>query len=165
MEAEPKRRRRLLGWAANKFNGSAVGQVNSILMENVRATRDRARLAELTKEDVEAGIKGRYADGGRERFKQLELEHGWTSSDLDRRQRSWKMQSRLYLLGAVAGLLLPVVWVLLQPGWFALLMLAPGLVVPLALGAVAVKADFAAWQIRERRFGGLRDYFNGRAGG
>lgn len=165
MEAEHKRRRRLLGWATNKFNGSAVGQVNSILVENVRATRDRARLAEISREDVEAGINGRYADGGRERFRQMELAEGWTAGELQNRERSWKMQSRLYLLGAIVALLLPVAWVLFQPGWFALMMLVPGLVVPLALGAVAVKADFAAWQIRERRFGGLRDYFRGRAGG
>lgn len=162
--ANPKRRNRLVGWASNKFNGSVLGQVNVILAENARKARERATPAELTQDDITQGLDGRYADGGRARFSALVAQQGWSDADLNKRERSWRLQALIYLLGAVMALVGASAWVMVSSGWFAFIMLVPGLVVPLALLAVALKADFAAWQIRSRRFGGLREYFGSKSG-
>ena len=162
--ANPKRRNRVVGWAANKFNGSTLAQVNEILAENARKTRERAKPADLTREDVEAGLSGRYADGGKARFDELFEKEGWTEEGLAKRASRWRLQALFYLLGAIIALGASLAWVLTSPGWFAVLMLVPGLCVPLGLLAIALKADFAAWQIRSRRFGGLRDYFRSNSG-
>lgn len=155
---------RVAGWVGRKFNGTAVGQVNAILVDNARLSLSRARPRPLDQVDIEQGLSGRYEDGGRRRFREAAAQQGWDETDLQQRERQWRQQARVFLVAGLGLIAIPVAWCLLQPGLFALAMLVPGLTVPAALLAVSIKADFAAWQIRERRFGGLRDYFQTRTG-
>lgn len=154
------RGRRIASWAASKFNGSALGQVNHIMLANLKATRERARPVELDKQTAIEAYEGRYADGGREKFAEAAAANGWMrEDDLDRREKGWRLQARLYFACAPIILLCALAWMFVAPSWFAVMMLMPALLIPLAFLAVAIKADYSAWQIRERRFGGLREYF------
>lgn len=109
---------------------------------------------------VRQGWYGRYEDGGREAFAQLMEREGVDERALGKIAKWHSLASIGYLTAALAILVLSVVQFTsyeLSLGLMAIAMF----VVSLPLAALALRHAFAGWQVRRRRFGGLREYLRG----
>ena len=65
---------------------------------------------------------------------------------------------------AIAGVILSFVFVLSGQGAVGILSGFGIFIFSLVFAAIALRQDFVAWQIRERRFGSLKDYLEGKFG-
>jgi len=118
----------------------------------------------ISQQEVRGAIQGRYADGGRLRFEDLMRHNGLGADDLPRLEAMRTRQFRAMCVVSGLSLLLGAGVPFFTDDW---LIMISGLIFglfSLVFLTVGVRHDFAAWQIRERRFGGLREYLDQRWG-
>jgi hypothetical protein len=118
----------------------------------------------VTREEVSGAIRGRYADGGRERFAQLMQEQGLGVADLPRLEGMRTRQFHAMCVISAIALLLGAAVPFFTDDY---LIMISGLIFglfSLVFLAIGLRHDFAAWQIRSRRFGGMREYLEERWG-
>ncbi len=118
----------------------------------------------VSREEAHGAYHGRYADGGLARFSQVMAQRGVQDRDLAEleatRLRLFRFMAGLSLLTLVLGAAIPF----LTEDW---LIMISGLIFglfSLVFLAIGLRHDFAAWQIRNRRFGGIREYLEDRWG-
>lgn len=100
----------------------------------------------------------RYVDGGIQRFK--ELTRDLDTGEIDAALAAWDRDSSIYMVAGCVGLAaIPALYVL---GYRSFYLLIGGCILAMIAFALAMKADFRAWQIRQGRVGSVRDYFNDR---
>jgi hypothetical protein len=148
-------------WFGNRLNGGVLGRVNAITAETVKSAARRIRVEEISAPEARTGFEGRYPDGGATRFAQMVAQKGLDASQLDAKKKDWERQARLFFAVALLALGIPPVWIMLDPGPFAFLMIPVGLLIGAGLLGMGVRASFSAWQIGQRRFGGLREFLFG----
>lgn len=120
----------------------------------------RPRKAELG--DLKTGYTGRYADGGRARFAEMARDRrldqaglGQIRADHLKFRTTYAAFGVFCLLAGMASVAFSGTMVtILGGGVFALF--------AFVFAALAMRADYAAWQIGQRRFGGFRDYLDNR---
>jgi len=118
----------------------------------------------VSRDEVRGAIRGRYADGGRERFAQMMREQGVSAADLPRLEAMRVRQFRAMCVVSVLALLLGAAVPFFTDDY---LIMISGLIFglfSLVFLAIGLRHDFAAWQIRARRFGGMREYLEQRWG-
>lgn len=118
----------------------------------------------VSREEARGAYHGRYEDGGRARFAQVMAQQGVPERDLAgleaTRVRLFRFMAALSLLTLTLGAAIPF----LTEDW---LIMISGLIFglfSLVFLAVGLRHDLAAWQIRNRRFGGIREYLEDRWG-
>lgn len=157
---------RIAGWATGKVRGPehrAVGRGS--LTGGLVAARDMLRPAPLDSGDFMAGLRGRHADGGVARFRAHMREGGTDARELPGIESTHRSISRSYAAMTLVCVLAAVLYVSRFPGIFSGLGAMVLMLFGFAFLAVSVRHDFAAWQIRVRRFAGFREYLDLRFGG
>jgi hypothetical protein len=150
------------------YFGRRVGNpfINRVGRETLSGGVDQARSVlkpeRVTREEARSAYHGRYEDGGRARFSQVMAQQGVPDRDLPvleaSRVRLFRFMAALSLLTLVMGAVIPF----LTDDW---LIMISGLIFglfSLVFLAIGFRHDFAAWQIRNRRFGGIREYVEDR---
>ena len=158
--SEQGRIRRFASWNLKRAFGikvffNAASHAAEDAADNVQNTIDELR----PKGRLKARSFGdRYADGGIQRFK--ELSDGLDAKEIDAALAAWDRDSSIYMVaGCIALAAIPALYVL---GYRSFYLLIGGCLVAVITFALAMKADFRAWQIRQGRIGAVRDYFNDR---
>lgn len=164
MSAEkPSRTARVTSYLGRRFGNPFINRVGrDAVTGSAEEARSALRIKRVDKEEARGAIRGRYSDGGRARFAHLAQEQGLSDRDLEEmahmRVTQFRMMCLVSLVSLVIGAAIPfftddrLISVSgLIFGLFSLVFLMIGL-----------RHDFAAWQIRNRRFGGIREYFEDR---
>ena len=140
--------------------------INKVGRDNMTSSYSAAKNAlkpqRVSKSEIEAALNGRYEDGGRERFETLVREKKLDAPALADLMVSHKRNATISLGIAGLTLVLGVVAILSVGIMHSLLYALLTLVVILMFLALSVRHDYARWQIANRRFGGLREYFGAR---
>lgn len=157
--ARPSRIARLGRYAARRIAGPLTGLPgHQALREACRGTGEAIRPKRLERGDLAQGYRGRHADGGRARFRAAAAQAGLDEAALDRLAASRRRHAGAACAAAaallIAGVALPF---LAQDRAATLAGLGLGPLV-LAMLAMALRSDYAAWQIGQRRFGGFAEY-------
>ncbi|MEW5425221.1 hypothetical protein [Amorphus sp. 3PC139-8] len=107
-------------------------------------------------------LEGHYPDGGRARFIAAATERGLGPAELDHKRRKWLVEARILLTASILFFLGGFLWLIPADSAFELVMCVGFFGGAVAVLSLAFRADFAAWQIRERRFGSVREYLDAR---
>lgn len=162
----PSRTERVTGYFRRRIGNPFINRVGrDALTGSAAEARSVLRAEKISRDEVRSAMNGRYADGGRERFQDLMRERGLSERDLAPLERMRSNQFLWMCLISLVTLLLgasipfmtddPLITVSgLIFGLFSLVFIMIGL-----------RHDFSAWQIRNRRFGGVREYVSERWGG
>ena len=106
------------------------------------------------------GWVGRHSDGGQKAFATMVERKGLNDDDLAMIEDNWRRTARstaaIGALPVIVGLLF-IIW---ANGVLDILLGIACLLFSLVFFALALRADFAQWQIRQRRFAGFRDYLD-----
>lgn len=144
--------------------------INRVIPESVRSVsggtlRDGYQEAAKTLspsridlEDLRRGYRGRYADGGRERFLEMTRSRKLSAEDLAEIEAG---HARTFLTFLVfAGIFLAGSTLFMGFGSGAFAILGAVILVIFALGSmvIALQADFSRYQIRMQRFCGFSEY-------
>jgi len=160
---KPSRSSRITSYFGRRVGNPFINRVGrDAISGSVDEARSVLRADRVSREEVQGAIRGRYPDGGRARFVMMAEERGLSAADLTAMERmrvtQFRMMVAVSLVSLIAGAAIPFLtddWLIsvsgLIFGLFSLLFLMIGL-----------RHDFAAWQIRNRRFGGIREYFEDR---
>ena len=119
---------------------------------------DAVRPAEFDKEDFFAGYRGRHADGGKARFNEMVETRGLAGTQLNM-IRAQHLRLALIFVAAAAAALFYGLYMMFTAG--ELLGIFGGAAVSalfFAFMALSLRHDFAAWQLKVRRFGGFSEY-------
>lgn len=157
--------RRIGGYFGRRFRTPHVGSIGGDLL---RGGSDEARksleIKRIDRAEVLNAYRGRYSDGGVARFSEMADEYGLSDDDLlileSERVRQFQIMCVFAAVCFVVGFLFPFLT-------SDLLIVASGFVFgifSLVFLVIGLRHDFAAWQIRNRRFGGLREYLDIRWG-
>ena len=157
--ARPSRIARLGRYATKRLAGPLSGLPgHQALREAARGMGAAMRPKRLDRGDLAQGYRGRHADGGRARFRAIAEGSIHDDDALARLAARQRRHARAVCAATAAALIggaaLPF---LAQDRTTALAGLALGPII-LAMLATALRSDFAAWQIEQRRFGGFAEY-------
>ena len=155
--------RRAGSYGGSKIRPQAVRDASrQSLSTGGRAALDALRPESIDLDEARDAISGRYADGGKARFREMMEEEGLSAEDLDAIRETHQRNFRLYLGLSSLFLLGAVVMAFLSSG--AMAIIAALLPVLFAIGAAirAIQSDFSAFQIEKRAFCGLRRYLRER---
>jgi hypothetical protein len=162
---KPGRAKRVGSYFGRRVGNPFISRVGQeTLSTGAGQARSVLKPERVTSQEVRGAIRGRYADGGRSRFQELMRENGLSAADLPRLEVMRTRQFRAMCLVSALALLIGAAVPFFTDDW---LITISGLIFglfSLVFLAVGVRHDFAAWQIRERRFGGLREYLDLRWG-
>lgn len=156
---------RVGGYFGRRVGNPFINRVGrDTLYEGADQARGVLRPERVSREEARGALHGRYEDGGRARFAQVMAQQGVPDRDLkgleENRIRLFRFMVALSGLTLALGAAIPF----LTDDW---LIMISGLIFglfSLVFLAVGLRHDFAAWQIRNRRFGGIREYVEDRWG-
>lgn len=134
-----------------------------VIAQGWRGALTALRPVPADKDDLRGGYAGRHTDGGRARFAELVQSRDLDDGALDRIAAGHRNASLFF---GAAALLVLVFGLYSIVGASSAIMMISGIAVALFGGvfaALAIRADFARWQIISRRFGGFREYLDRRA--
>lgn len=133
-------------------------QSGSGLKAGVDQVREIFTPVPLDRDEVKSGYNGRYADGGRAAFqRQMDM----ANVDDDTLAQIAKTYSRNTVMFSAFALFFFVVGLMyIAVGGTPLSVLSGFsiVVVSLVIGSLALRQSFSGWQVRNRRFGGFREY-------
>lgn len=162
---EQKRSRiaRVGGYFGRRIGNPFINQVGrDTLYDGADEARNALRPERVSRAEVHGAYQGRYPDGGRARFAQVMAQQGVPERDLPHLAA---MRARLFHTMCVIGLItlcLGTAVPFFTDDW---LIMISGLIFglfSLIFFLIGLRHDFAAWQIRNRRFGGIREYLQDR---
>lgn len=155
--------KRVFGWGQKRIRHPFLGDVSrGIVREGGKSALQGLKPQVIAPEEAREGFRGRYADGGVSRFRDMVSSLSITEEDLQTLDTFHRLQR---LLNGVAGLL---------TGFLGLCMVMLGDIAVTRFGGVAflvftlvfmagtLRHDFSLWQIRNRRMAGLSSYLSGR---
>jgi hypothetical protein len=157
---KPSRTARITSYLGRRFGNPFINRVGrDAVTGGAEQAKSALRITRVDKEEARGAIRGRYKDGGRARFAEMARERGLSDRDLEEmahmRVTQFRMMVLVSLVSLIAGAAIPFFtddWLISISGFifglFSLVFLMIGF-----------RHDFAAWQIRNRRFGGIREYF------
>lgn len=157
----PLKKRGIRGYFGRRLMPFGIIAGRRTFSEARNTLKEGFRPSRISLEDAKTGFQGRHGDGGRARFREEVERAGMDEAAIDGLSLTLRQQSRIML--GLGGLLvvLGVVFMLVSQDWlirFSGLTLA---LMSLICGSMALRYDFSAWQLRERRFGGLGEYLRG----
>lgn len=165
--ADQKRGRiaRIGGYFGRRVGNPFITRVGrDTLYEGADQARGVLRPERVSREEARGAYHGRYEDGGRARFAQLMAQKGVPDRDLPGLEANRVRLFRFMVLLSVVTLTLGAAIPFLTDDW---LIMISGLIfglLSLVFLTIGLRHDFAAWQIRNRRFGGIREYLEDRWG-
>lgn len=108
--------------------------------------------------DLRAGYRGRYEDGGRARFAQMVQGENLDDVQIDAMGTHHRTLTIAFLLASFAALLGALYFLFMSESALESLTGITLLMVMLTFLSMALRHHFSAWQIRNRRFGGLGEF-------
>ena len=161
----PGRISRIGGYFGRRVGNPFISRVGrDTLTDGAGQAGHVLRPARISREEARGALRGRYEDGGRARFAQLMAQEGLKERDLSELERMRVRQFRaMCAISALALLLGAAIPILTDDG----LIMKSGLILglfSLVFLAIGLRHDLAAWQIRNRRFGGILEYVHDRWG-
>lgn len=114
--------------------------------------------------EIRKGLDGRYADGGKSRFEAEMARRNLTKTQLDNIAFGHVRTALIFMAAAAGCFGLAAWWMLSGHGLNGFIYGLAVFVAVLVFVAMSVRHDYSAWQIRQRRFGGFRDYLQSRLG-
>ena len=167
MSGEQRRGRtsRIGGYFGRRIISPFVARVGrETIVDGADQARHVLRPERVSRQEAQGALRGRYEDGGRARFAQLMAQQGLKERDLADLERMRTRQFRaMCAVSALALLLGATIPFLTDDGLITMSGLILGLF-SLVFLAIGLRHDLAAWQIRNRRFGGIFEYVNARWG-
>lgn len=159
---KPSILRRAGTFGLNKVRPESVRDASRQSLSSGRAAALKAlKPQKIDIEDAKGAIHGRYEDGGVQRFSEMVVEMGLKPEDLEALKAMHKRQFLIYGCLAVAFFIMSLVTIFTTSGQFSAL---GGVILCIfAVGSIvnAVRSDYAAYQIDQRAFCGLRAYLSG----
>lgn len=164
-EKKKTRTRRLAGYFGRRIGNPFIQRAGREgLTTSYEGARSSLSVEKISPDEVRNAYRGRYKDGGRERFRESFSGSGLSEEDLTVLASNRRAQAFIMVVAAAfalfAGAAMPfftTIFVIslsgLVFGIFSLLFLA-----------IAFRHDYAAWQIESRRFGGVKEYIDIRWG-
>lgn len=164
-EERPGRAARFGGYFGRRVGNPFINRVGrDTLSEGADRAGHVLRPERVSREEARGALRGRYEDGGRARFAQLMSEKGVREGDLLELERMRVRQFRsMCVISAIALLLGASIPFLTDDPLIMMSGLILGLF-SLVFLAIGLRHDLAAWQIRNRRFGGILEYAQDRWG-
>lgn len=150
------------GYFKRRLGRSEYGRLNQVAGEANEDARKALTPGEVSKEEALSAWRGRYDDGGRARFAAVMQEQQIDENDIREREKMLRQSGVVYVIGSVLTSAGMVYWSLNSYGVMSTVGLLAFVAVILMFLALAFRSDLAAWQIRERRFAGIREYFSRR---
>lgn len=114
------------------------------------------------RDELLGGYTGRHGDGGRARFVELVESRNLDDAALEQIATGHRGANLSFGLAALLVFVFGLVSIIRASSAISI---TSGIAVALfgaVFAALAIRADFARWQIKSRRFGGLREYLNRR---
>jgi len=147
-------------YVGRRFGNQFANEVgrNSVTKGFKRA-KETLRPVEMDRDDLRAGLNGRYNDGGKSRFEEALRETDTNNKQLAELAQ-YRRRAAYVMFAAAAGFLLFGASMIVRAGDFneALYGFVTAFMSLLFL-AIGISHDFSRWQIEQRRFGGFMEYF------
>lgn len=131
-------------------------------MNSMRGAAEAIKPKKYDAEEFAAGHAGRYVDRGVARFGELMRENKLSESDLAHLMKRHSLLSIVYGVIAVILMLNSLYCIAVGTGAFDFFVALASFCVFLALSALAMRHDYASWQVKLRAFPGFRAYLNER---
>ncbi len=119
---------------------------------------EAVRPVEFDRGDIVAGYRGRHVDGGRAHFREMVKSRGLSDGQLTQLHVRHLVLAFVFVLAAVASQIYGLYMMFTADDMLAVFGGGAVAAVFFAFMALAMRHDFAAWQIRMRRFGGFSEY-------
>lgn len=150
---------RIKNYGLNRLQDSHLRRdTQGFMRDKGRRAADAIRPIKLTKDDFLGAFYGRYEDDGRSRFREMVRDQGLTKETLNHVLARHRRDFIVSLIIASCCAVLAVAFILNGSSGFNLL---GSLVFGIFMFGFAIKAfgaDYAAFQIRHRKFCSLRTY-------
>lgn len=108
--------------------------------------------------EIRAGYEGRHADGGRAAFAEQMARFKIGDADLPGIAKSYARSTWLFGIFAVIFFAFGVFSIAAGGSTLSVLSGFAIIVTSLVIAALALRQSFSGWQVRNRRFGGVREY-------
>lgn len=134
-----------------------------VIAQGWRGALSALRPLPADKDEIRGGFAGRHGDGGRARFDELVTSRNLDEAALTGIATGHRNASLAFGAAALLVFILGLMSIIQAT---SAIMTISGIAVALFGGvfaALAIRADFARWQIASRRFGGLREYLGRRS--
>lgn len=141
-----------------------VGKSRKNITGAISAIGEAMKPAAMDPDEFRKGVSGRYADGGRGRFKNEMGRRKLNEHQIDLIADGHLRIALVFLCSGAGSFALAAWWMLSGQGLNGFLFGVGIFIAVLVFVALSIRHDYAAWQIRERRFGGFRDYVESRFG-
>lgn len=164
-KSKPPITQRLYGWGAKRLRHPALGEISrGAVKEAGKGAFSALKPQPLDQEEIAGGFRGRYADGGATRFRDMMAELQISEEDLETLDAFHRLQRFLNAFAALVAFLIGLALIIF--GDLALTKLGGGafLIFLLVFLAGYIRHDFALWQVTERKMAGLSDYLSRRFG-
>ncbi|MCW3784659.1 hypothetical protein [Defluviimonas salinarum] len=164
-DTKPRLGKRVATWGIRKVrHPDMIENSRKNLTMAGSAVREALRPARLDREDLLAGYNGRHADGGQARFADMVRSGDLGEADIEAIRGHHLRALFIHTAGAALNLVIGFLFMLSADGLVSLLGGVTLTIFFFAFAAVAIRHDYAAWQIAVRRFGGFREYLDHRLG-
>lgn len=141
-----------------------AGASRHILRQGARGTLESLKPQKVSRQEIMGAIAGRYGDGGRARFAEMVELRQVSDRDIEKLIASNRRAVLVFIGGAILFLAIGVGSMIAGVSLLSILGGFATSLVSFIFIAIALRADFSAWQLAERRFGGLSEYFDARFG-
>ena len=150
------RRAGYVGRRISASNGFGVGRKS--IARSAAMLRDGLPEKRLTLDDDRKAYRGAFDDGGREAFRKAVAEAELSGGDIDAIAAEHARAARIFVVYFLVGVCASIALIVLAGELVVMLGGLVMLVFSFTFMAASFMHDFLGWQLRARRFGGLRDY-------
>lgn len=142
-------------FALFRFGAKQLGDARKSAWSAMRPKR-------ITAEEAKHGFYGRYPDGGYERFREIMKEQDVSSESLDAIEHNHTIMARALVFASLFVLVAGLVFMRISDHLPTIMGGAALGVCSLFILVMAIQRDFSAWQVRNRKIAGLREYMENR---
>lgn len=157
--------RRVAGWGIRKFRNPAISAASrKTLTGGFSAAREVLKPEKMNVDEIRAGLKGRYEDGGAARFREVVEASGLSEDQLPEMVLRHRRQALLNIAISIAIVAASFSMILNSANTIGILGGAAFSIFSLVFLTLAIRSDFSAWRIRMRRMDGFKAYLDDRFG-
>jgi hypothetical protein len=154
---------RVAGWGFRKVRNPEISAVSrKTLTGGISAARESITPVNLDLDEIRAGLKGRYEDGGAARFLEIMTASGIDEDQLPDMASRHRRQAAMNLAIALLVAAVSFAMILTSGTRFGILGGAGFSIFSLAFLSLSIRSDFSAWRITERRMDGFKSYLDHR---
>ncbi len=154
---------RVKNWGVNRVLPRGVSSyAKHNLVRSTHVAAEALKPNVIDRDEILSGYNGRYSDGGRARFATMAHERGLDDNAIDELRIQRTHAAIIYGVSGIFGFLFGIYMMFTEQDLHLIFSGAGASVAGMTVIALAVRNDFTAWQLSQRRFGGFREYLESR---